>query len=329
MSFSTRRTFLQTALAAAASLFLPRFLLTRGNSFWFLHTSTGECWAVDDPVAWSLDNALQPILERARERLVTLNAADPQRVIRVVVRRCRLNLLELRPGRVTVHHWGQQGQGDLRPLFKQHGLATKGVRVALLDRKREVSTPRHGDDFLFGERLPPFWPWKAYQTKWQRRAVQEPDDWTAAPHTWSGFAWEGIEPNRIPWAALKSAWRRATRLICQNCDEPTILVNFGFAWCGMFNRRTLFIYGCGKCRRLFEDRSVKDVPIWIVMNLDAEVWPDYDMVWDRTREREPPGDRQGGSETWRGSHRCTSHRTDPLQPPLQDCYKKSLQELSS
>jgi len=25
----------------------------------------------------------------------------------------------------------------------------------------------------------------------------------AAPHTRSGFGWKSIEPNRIPWAALK------------------------------------------------------------------------------------------------------------------------------
>jgi hypothetical protein len=240
-------------------------------------------------VAWALDNARQPILERARERLVTLDATDPQRVVRLVVRRCRLNLLELRPGRVIVHHWGQQVQGDLRPFFKQHGLTTKGVRVTLIDRKRETTTVQTGDDYLFGERLPPFWPWKMYWRKWQRRAVEEPDDWTAAPHTWSGFGWEGIEPNRIPWAALKSAWRRTTAPLCLNCDQPTVLINFGFPWCGMLNRRPLFVHTCGECRSLFEDRSVNDVPRWIVANLDAEVWPDYDMVWDRTRTWEPPG----------------------------------------
>jgi hypothetical protein len=288
MSFPTRRTFLQTALAAAASLFLPRFLLTRGNSFWFLHVPSGEAWSVDDPVAWCLKSARQPILERARERLLTLDAADPQRVIRLVVRRCRLNLLELRPGWVVVNHWGTQGQGDLRPFFKKHGLARKCVTVALLDRKREIATLQHGDVFLFGEPLPPFWPWNAYRRKWQRRAVREPDDWTAAPHTWSGFAWEGIEPNRIPWAALKSAWRLTTAPLCMNCDQPTLLVNFGFPWSGMLNRRPFFIHVCGRCRRLFEDRSVKDVPGWMASNLDAEVLPDYDMVWDRTREWEPP-----------------------------------------
>jgi hypothetical protein len=290
MSFPTRRTFLKTVLAAAASLFLPRILLARRNptSFWFLHTPTGESWAVDNPVAWALANARQPILERARDRLLTLDAADPQRVIRLVVRRCGLNLLEIRPRRVVVHHWGQQGQGDLRPFFKQHGLATKGVKVALLDRKREVSTLQHGDAFLYGEGLAPFWLWKVYWRKWQRRAVKERDDWTAAPHTWSGFAWEGIEPNRIPWAALKSAWRRTTAPLCLNCDQPTLLTNFGFPWSGMLNSRLLFIHTCGKCRRLFEDRSVGDVGKWIVKNLEAEVWPDYEMVWGNLVKWKPP-----------------------------------------
>jgi hypothetical protein len=150
MSTPTRRTFLQTAVAAAASLVLPRFLLAKGNprSFWFLPAPTGKSWAVDNPVVWSLEHAHEPILERARERLVTLDAADPQRIIRVVVRRCALNLLELRPAQVVVHHWGQQGKGDLRPFIKQHGPARKSDQVALIDRKRET---HHGPD----RRCPP------------------------------------------------------------------------------------------------------------------------------------------------------------------------------
>jgi hypothetical protein len=290
MSSPTRRTFLQTTLGAAASLFLPRFLLTRGNSFWFLHMPSGEAWAVDDPVTWALEHAREPILERARERLVTLDAADPERVIRVVVRRCQLNLLELRPGQVAVHHWGQQGQGDLRPFFKKHGLAKRDVRVTLIDRKRETTTVQAGDAFLYGERLAPFWPWKAYQTKWQRRAVEERDHWTAAAHTWSGFAWEGIEPNRIPWAALKSAWRRTTPMACPNCDEPTILVNFGLPQCGFCNREALFLHACRQCHRQFQDRSIDrfDVQTWMVSNLDAEVLPDYILWMGKPVKWEPP-----------------------------------------
>jgi hypothetical protein len=243
---------------------------------------------VDDPVAWALAKARQPVVERARARLVTLDAADPQRVIRLVVRRCKLNLLELRPGRVVVHHWGQQGIADLRPFFKQHGLARHHVEVVLLDRKREVTTLQHGDDFLFGERLADDFPVEPYEQKWRRRATEEPDDWTPAPHTWSGFAWNGVEPNRIPWAALKSAWRRTTVPLCLNCDQPTLLTNFGFLWSGMFNRRPLFIHVCGRCRRLFEDRSAKDVPRWVVTHLGAKVWPVFIMMWDRPVKWEGP-----------------------------------------
>ncbi len=289
MPFPSRRTFLQTAVAAVASFFLPRGLRAEGRArFWFLHTETGDSWSVTDPVTWALANAQQPILERASAGLRKLTPADGQRIIRLVTRRCGLNLIEIRPGWVIVHHWSQQGQGDLRPFFKQHGLARNGVRVTLIDRKREAATVQSGDDFLYGERLAPFWRWKVYWRKRQRRAVEEPDDWTAAPHTWSGFAWKDIEPNRIPWAALKSAWRRTTTPLCLNCDQPTILTNFGFPWSGMFNRRPFFIHACGRCRRLFEDRSVTEVSRWMVANLDAEVWPDYDMVWDRTRPWEPP-----------------------------------------
>lgn len=55
-------------------------------SFWFLHTPTGESWPVDDPVAWALENARQPILERAREGLLKLTPSDDQHIIRLVVR---------------------------------------------------------------------------------------------------------------------------------------------------------------------------------------------------------------------------------------------------
>ena len=139
---------------------------------------------------------------------------------------------------------------------------------------------RHGDDFLFGERLASFWPLKAYQTKWQRRAVEERDDWTAAPHTWSGFAWKGIEPNRIPWAALKSAWRRTARMLCPNCDEPTTLTNFGLPQWGMLNREARFVHACRLCRRLFRDYSIDrfDVQRWIESHLAVEVLPDF-ILW--------------------------------------------------
>jgi hypothetical protein len=61
-------------------------------------------------------------------------------VIRLVVRRCRLALIEISPERIIVHLWGRQGQADLRPFFKKHSLVKQGVEVFLIDRKREVIT---------------------------------------------------------------------------------------------------------------------------------------------------------------------------------------------
>jgi hypothetical protein len=281
MSFPTRRTFLQTAVAAAAAPLLPRGgrAERRSKSFWFLHVATGEAWAVDDPVAWSLANARQPVLERARARLVTLDAADPQRVIRLIVRRCRLNLLELHPERVVVHHWGQQGRADLRQFFKQHGLARKSVQVALTDRKRELTTVQTGADFLFGERLADNFPVEAYEEKWRRRATEEPDDWTPAPCSDSNYCWEGVEQRRVPWRVLKSAWRHEDALPCPNCDRPTLLTSFGYFACGFYKRGPTVVRVCPPCGSRFEDRSPWGGPEWLLANLDGPLLPTADLTF--------------------------------------------------
>jgi hypothetical protein len=250
-------------------------------SYWFIHTPTGETWPVGDPVAWSLENARQPILERAGERLVTLDAADPQRVIRVVVRRCRLNLLELRPGRVVVHHWGRQGQGYLRPFFKQHGLATKGVQVALIDRKRETITSQTGADFLYGERLAEEFPLDVYLEKWRRRAVEEQDDCHPAPCSGSNYCWERVEQHRIPWRVLKSAWRHENAPPCRNCDRPTLLIAFGYFACGFYKRAPTVVRLCPRCGSRFEDHSPWEGPEWMLSNLDEPLLPTADLMFGR------------------------------------------------
>src|SRR6202040_916939 len=104
------------------------------TSVWFLHTPTGDSWAVPDPVSWSIKNTCNPLLERAREGLGKLTPSESVRIIRLVVRRCKLNMIEIFPRRAVVHYWGQDGQGDLRPFFKHHRLARKDVEVFLIDR---------------------------------------------------------------------------------------------------------------------------------------------------------------------------------------------------
>lgn len=281
----TRRDFLQASAIIAGSLILPRSLFSaEPDKFFFLHADTNDCWPVSDPVQWSLENVHDPILERASEGLLKLTPNDGDRIIRLVVRRCGLNLIELQPRQVVVHHWGQQGLADLRPFFKSHGLARKDIKVVVNDRKKEVVATETGDDFLYGEQLAEDFPLALFQSKWQSRFVSEPDDWTAAPERSSGFEWEGIEDNRIPWSALKSAWRRSSPRVCLNCDQPTTLVNFGLRPVGMFNRSPNFVRVCGDCRRSFRDESVKDVDGWMIANLNVAVRLGFVMRWERRVE---------------------------------------------
>lgn len=110
--------------------------------------------------------------------------------------------------------------------------------------------------------------------------MNEFDDLEAAPGTSSGFAWDGLSDGSIPWAALKSAWRTGAGVVCHNCSGETFLVDFGLRQVGQFNRCGFVERVCGECRRSFKDESV-DVKAWIVANLDAEVWPGFELIWGR------------------------------------------------
>jgi hypothetical protein len=210
-------------------------------------------------VKWSLDHAHDPILERASERLLKLTPDDGDRIIRLVVRRCCLNLLELHSDQVVVHHWGPHGRADLRPFFKQHGLARPQIEVVLRGRKKEVVTTQCGDDFLFGDRLPADFPLRLVLDKWDSRFVNQADDRQLAPAAMPGFACQG----RRPWVDFKSAWRRAGPAICENCDTPTMLSYFGRVRTGMCRLSPRFVHVCEVCRRWFKDDSVEDVAGWV------------------------------------------------------------------
>jgi hypothetical protein len=288
---ASRREFLRATATVLGSLALPGCL--RGHAIddsrWVVHIATGDSWSVADPVAWSLENAHRTILGRASEGLRNLTPGDGERVIRLVTRRCALNLIELHPDRVVVHHWGQQGLADLRPFFKDKGLARREIEVVVRDRKREGFTTQTGDQYLYGEALAAGFPLGLYLGKWEQRFVDRPDDRLAAPGTSSGYAWEGVESNGIPWTAMKSAWRRTVPTPCPNCDGPTMLTNFGYRRSGMLGREPRFVHVCGPCRRSFQDHSVREVSGWMRANLDAEVLPEYVMIWNR-RESLRPGE---------------------------------------
>ena len=277
---TNRREFLQTTAAIAGSLLLPQAVFASPSSdFHFVHVDSCNHWPVADPVQWSLEHAHEPILVRAAEGLGKLTTSDGDRIIRLVVRRCSLNLIELQPGRVLVNHWGSN-RADLKPFFKSHGLARPEIDVVLKDRKNESVSTLTGDSFLYGVPLAPDFDLQLFQSKWERRFVQQADDWVAAPGTSSGFAWTGLADGFIPWSALKSAWRRSGHGGCQNCDGPTILTNFGLRQVGQFNRAGFVEHVCGKCHRSFRDETV-NAKAWIVANLDAEVWPGFEMVWGK------------------------------------------------
>ncbi len=281
-----RRDILKSVAATLSAWLLPHrlFATSFDPRFHLIQIDTQHSWPVTDPVLWALQNRGQPILERAAEGLAKLTESDGEQVVRLVVRRCGLNLLELRPGTVVIHHWGQQ-RADLLRFFKQHGLARPEITVELRDRKKEIITTKPGDSFLFGSPIAADFPLAIFQRKFANRFTNEPDDWQAAPRTNSGFAWDGVEDGQIPWAALKSAWRRAAPGVCLNCDGGTVLVNFGVPWSGMLSRTARFEHVCGKCLRVFRDETV-DVKEWMAVNLDADVQPGFEMVWGRRTTRE-------------------------------------------
>ena len=74
------------------------------------------------------------------------------------------------------------------------------------------------------------------------------------------------------------AWRISPGS-CLNCDQPTLLVNFGLRPTGQFNRSPNLVSACGQCRRSFRDDTVKDVRAWIVSNVDGEFRPGFEMSW--------------------------------------------------
>ncbi len=278
----SRRHFLKFTAALIPSWFLPKLLFAKPSSnFHFIHTDTLNSWPVTNPAEWSLQNAHEPILARAADGLRGLTATDNERIIRLVFRRCGLNLLEIQSNRVHVQFWGTNGQADLKPFFKQHGLARTDIVVELRDRKKEIVTTLTGDSFLYGVPIASDFPLELFQEKWEQRFVYEPNDSQAAPQTASGFAWDGIEDGLIPWAAMKSAWRRGASGVCQNCSGETLLVNFGHRQVGLFNRSPNFVSVCQKCRRSFVDDSIKGVAGCMEANLETDFCPVGEMVWGK------------------------------------------------
>lgn len=176
--------------------------------------------------------------------------------------------------------WGSH-QADLKPFFKANGLARPELEVVLRDRKKDTVNRLAGDSFLYGVPITSDFAPELFQSKWERRFEKDADDWSEAPDTSSGFAWNGLPDGCIPWAAIKSAWRRVGPGVCLNCSGETLLVNFGLRQVGMFNRNSFFNSVCLNCRRSFREDSGNTFRAWMLANLDIEVRPDAELVWGK------------------------------------------------
>ena len=296
----TRRNFLQLTVASVVSGILPATTLAKSTArprCYFVSDATHTYWQVEDPIQWALENANQPILERASERLKTLTAEDATRIERLLVRRCQLNLVEVASNHVTVHYWGQTGCVELKPFFKELGLARADVVVVLRERKQETIHTTTGDQYLYGEPLPSDLPKDIYATKWNKRFVQEADDLEPAPCSKSGYAWEGVPSDHIPWKALKSAWRHGAVHNCSNCDIDAMLTNFGNPQISFFGTSQKHIYSCLKCSRQFNQKPGIDFNEWTNRYLDPNVLPRYRVYWDRRIPLVPTEAKQTASES--------------------------------
>lgn len=283
----SRRDLFRTTAASLAAWSLPGSLgaeavKNQTRNFYFVSMDTRQSFPVADPAAWVLENQKGPILERAALGLASLTPADAHRIVRLVVRRCRLNLVEVRDDRVRVDYWSQN-LADLRPFFKTQKLARPEVVVELWERKRETVTQKTGDEYLYGDAINPRICLETLQTKWANRFKVEPDDEQPAPWTHSGYGWPGVESQRIPWKVMKSAWRRTERLPCPNCDGPAILANFGLLQTGFMSKSPRFTQACPPCRRWFQKNPEGYTCSWIKANLDPDVHPEYWVFWGKRR----------------------------------------------
>lgn len=246
---TSRRGFLQAAAFIATTGAWPSAGRAASPSR-FQFVGDRKSWPVEDPCAWALANhASLPVLESARERLGTLTPADGERTLKVVLRRCPLNLMEVDGNAVTIHQWTATSRVDLRWFFKAHGLARRDVSVTVRLRKKEQSVLRQGDSYLYWDAVDDGLPLDRFATKRANRFIREPDDNDPAPGTRSGYGWEGVPGDMIPWRTLKNAWRESADVLCPNCDTPAIMTNFGYRQISFFNRAGAVVHACAKCRR--------------------------------------------------------------------------------
>jgi len=326
MSMITRRTILEwIATAAGGAIAGPKALVNDAGglvatppplgsraalellpSKWLFDDQTGDFWPTEDLYRWIDDHAHGERFERAWQGLD--EADDPDRRLRLVLRRCSFQTVEIElppagapaaelsggdaptaaevsPARaiITVQHWSTQ-HGDVRPLFKALGLPRPGNVVRRINRKKGTVSTVDATEYLYG--LPPAagLDLAVLEAKWSRRPAGGPPDWSVA----TTRVWRDSWPQRLaygtPWAALEHAWSRVTPLECPNCDEPTILTGYGWQWAGMFRHVGVREYTCLTCRKRFDEPEA-DMKAWIAATIAPKFRPRLpgDRATDRHR----------------------------------------------
>ncbi|MFM8273043.1 MAG: hypothetical protein ACKODX_12015 [Gemmata sp.] len=242
----------------------------------FIHAATGNTFPASDPVAWCLENARTPLLGAARDRLLLCSGrTDQDRILNVVLRRCGLNLIAIRPDRVTVCYWTHLA--DLHQVLKARSLLRHDVQVTRVRRKTGQIALTPGDQLLRGVPIGPAFPFAEYRGRWDRRHEQQPEDALAAPTSPSNYSWVGVAKKAIPWAVLKAVWRQDA-VACPNCDVPVLMYRFDWRRSRFFNTHAAAWRACERCGRGFEQPLGSGDPWdWLVSRLGPGLLP---ATWD-------------------------------------------------
>ena len=277
-----RRGFMQAAAALVAAGSIPTGGAAAPVPRCYFVGPAGA-WAADDPAAWALARQADlPELEHARERLATLTLDRHENILRVVLRRGPLSLVEVNGAMVTAQHWTRPGKVDLRPFFKANGLARPDVAVTIVYRKKEITENRTGKEFLYGSPIPADFPADVFARKRLNCFVVEADDNAPAPFTGSGFGWQGVPGDSIPWRALKSAWRNAPQTACPNCDGSALIRNFGYRQVSFFGFAGALVNSCFRCGT--EETTIAGDHIsWLTRHLEVAHRPVDRLVFGARR----------------------------------------------
>jgi len=216
---------------------------------WFVHVDSPVAWMAKDPIDWCLANRHRGLLQPARPALDRAVMGDDSHVVSHVLRRCRLNLVTLESGQITVRHWGQDARADLLRLLKATaGVGRKPLPVEFHDDETGRITACMHTDLREGVALPEDWPLPAFVGKFQLRRRDEPGDDSPAPIAGVGLVQPIPSLDPWTWADLKAYWTSHVPLHCPDCDRPAVLASRGCVKIDAFRWRLRHVHVCTFCR---------------------------------------------------------------------------------